>query len=194
MPSFLAMLMKTKVYKWVLKTVIPFVEIPGYRKIRGVKYHEGYDLLKPGHIILTINDGKPFTKLYKGWKHAALCVGKGEYPEVLEMTSHDFTESHFYDICAESSRVCIIECVDFSDGYIIQMIEKAKSFKGAKYDAEFDLGIEALYCSELIYQADFKRLLQLDLSDLLGMGRQYISPQGLYEAKNARVLWDSEMS
>jgi len=54
------------------------------------------------------------------------------------------------------------------------------------------MGVKALYCSELVYQSDFERRLDVNLEDLAGLGRKYISPDGLYKAKNVRVVWDSD--
>ena len=195
MKSFLVWFMKTKLYKWALKSVIPYIRFTTYyTSLRGHKYVQGYELLKPGHIILT-NDKKKLTSLLipGEFSHAALCVGKHpDQWEIAEMTHTNFTKSHFFDLCKEADRVVILECVDFSNGYIERMIDKAMSFEGAKYDSEFTLGVDALYCSELIYQADFAKFLQVDLSDLAGLGRLYLSPDGIYRAKNGRVVWDSE--
>lgn len=187
--------MKTSLYSWFLKKILPYIRFSTYyTKIRGELYHAGYELLKPGHIIVTTDDRKLSSMVIPGyWSHAALCIGK--YPdnaEICEMTHTDFTESYFFDLCKEADHVMILECVNFSDGYIQKMIEKCLSFKGAKYDVEFTLGVEALYCSELIYQSDYLHLLELDLSDLAGLGRPYISPDGLTKARNVKVIWDSK--
>ena len=72
-------------------------------------------------------------------------------------------------------------------------IEKCKSLDGAKYDLEFDLGIEALYCSELVYQSYENNFLKADLDDFVGLGRPYISPVGLYHADNLEVIVDSDL-
>jgi hypothetical protein len=117
---------------------------------------------------------------------------KVEHPyEIAEMTHTDYTKSHFFDLCKEADRVCILECVDFTPDYVEAMIARCLSFESARYDSEFTLGVEALYCSELIYQADFAKFLEVDLSDLAGLGRPYLSPDGIYQAENVRVVWDS---
>lgn len=195
MKRLLLFIMQTKFYVWLLKSVIPYVRFTTYyTSLRGKKYHSGYELLKPGHIILTLDRKKLTSILIPGdFSHAALCVGKHpDSYEIAEMTHTDYTKSHFFDICKEADRVVILECPDFSDGYIHKMIEKCMSFENAKYDTDFSLGVEALYCSELVYQSDFAKFLQVDLSDLAGLGRPYLSPDGLYRAKNVRVVWDSD--
>lgn len=166
-----------------------------YAKIKGNQYKSGYKLLKSGDIILTTDKKKLTSLLIPGeWNHAALCIDKGlnvDY-EVAEMTHADYTKSHFFDICKESDRILIMRCPDFTDTYIKAMTSQCKEYEKAKYDVEFNLGIEALYCSELIYQSDFARVLNFDLSDFAGIGRPYLSPQGIRECKNLDVVWDSE--
>ena len=196
--KFLIWLTRTRFYFWLLKSVIPYIRFSMYyTSFRGWKYHDGYKLLEPGDIILT-SDSKKLTTLLIGgtWTHAAQCVGKfgtSQYPgfEVAEMTHNDFTRSHFFDLCKESDRVAIIRCNDYDKEYIEKLIERCLSFRDAEYDIDFDLGVTQLYCSELCYQADFERRLKVDLSDLAGLGTQYISPTGLREAENITVVWDS---
>lgn len=186
--------MQTQLYRWLLKHVVPFIRFTTYyTSLRGAKYHEGYKLLRPGHIVLT-NDRKKLTSLLipGEFSHAALCVGKGEGWEIAEMTHEDFTKSYFFDLCKEADRVVILECPDFDDDYTKKVIQMCRSFENAHYDVEFNLGIESLYCSELIYQSDFERRLKLDLEDLAGLGRPYISPQGIYDCLNLKIIWDSD--
>lgn len=194
----LVWLTNTKFYAWLLIHVIPYIRFTTYyTSFKGWKYHRGYKLLQPGHIVLTRDDKKLTTVLIGGkFTHAALCVGKfgtEQYPtyEIAEMTHTDYTHSHFFDICKEADRVIILECVDFDPEYVKKMIAMCQSFKDATYDVTFDFGIKALYCSELVYQSDFERRLKVNLDDLGGLGRQYISPTGLYEALNVKVIWDS---
>lgn len=205
--------MQTRVYKFLLLNVVPFVRFSMYyTKIRGNKYHEGWNILQPGHIILTVDDKKLTGLLIPGFmSHAAFCINK-RYPnddyEIVEMTHTNYTQSDFFDICKESSRVMIVDCMDWDTDYKAKMIAAAKSMRSAQYDVEFTLGVQSLYCSELVLQADraamketcaimgvdsmFEQRLKVDLSDLAGIGRPYISPDGLLFAKNARCLWDSE--
>jgi len=168
-----------------------------YTALRGWKYQRGYKLLQPGDILLTADKKKLTTLLIPGeFTHAALCVDKGVEFEVTEMTHTDYTKSTFFDLCKEADRVVILRCKDWDAEYTKKVIEKCKSFIDAKYDVDFELGINSLYCSELVYQSDFERRLQCDLEDLVGLGRPYISPTGIWkvysEGKNAMLIWDSK--
>jgi hypothetical protein len=164
--------------------------------MRGDKYKEAYEKIKPGDIILCRDSWKLTSWLIPGkYSHAALCVDKGMYTkfEVAEMGHKGFTESTFYDIFAESTDIAILRCKDWDKEYIKKVIEKCKSFENTPYDITFSFKIEALYCSELIYHSDIEKRLQISLEDLVGIGRPYISPMGLYKAKNCEIIWDSEL-
>lgn len=210
---FLVWFMETSFYKFLLLKVVPFIRFSMYyTRLRGNKYHEGWQLLQPGHIVLTIDDKKLTGMLIGGFmSHAALCLAKRDISheyEIAEMTHTNFTYSDFFDICKEASRVLIINCEDWDKDYKGRVVKAAHSLHNAKYDIEFELGVEALYCSELVLQADkiayqsilneldvsspLNCRLKVDLSDLAGLGRPYISPDGLLFAKNVRVVWDSD--
>lgn len=185
-------LLSTKLYKYLLKNVIPYIRFSTYyTNLRGKKYHKLYQQLKPGDVILTLDKKKLTTLLIPGdFSHAAMCVSKDENWEVSEMTHDDYTKSTFFDICKESDRVVILRA-SVDKGIILKAIEKCKNFKDARYDSSFDLGVKSLYCSELIYQSYENNSLGANLEDLIGLGRPYISPQGLYKAKNLSIILDS---
>lgn len=199
--KLLMWMLGTRFYKWFLLDFMPgkrFTwKVPS---IKGEQFINGYNLLKPGDIVLCI-DTRAFTGasikyLTKGtFSHASLCVGKGnvDYPgfEIAEMLGGGFSKSFFYDLVHESERVVIIRCNDWDEKYIKRVINICLSFEHATYDIAFDLGVKSLYCSELVYQADEEHRLQVDLSDIAGLGRLYISPTGLFKAKNVSLIWDS---
>ena len=192
--KFLLWLMHTNFYKKLLKNVIPYIRFTTYyTTMKGSTFHKAYKILKPGHIILTIDKKKLTTILIPGeFSHAAYCISKDMNWEVSEMTHTDYTKSTFADVCFQSDRVVILECVDFDEKYINKTIEKCKSLDGASYDTDFKLGIESLYCSELVYESDFEHRLKVSLEDIAGLGRPYISPTGLFRATNCKVVYDTE--
>lgn len=187
-------LMQSKIYNDVLLDIIPYIRFTTYYpEFSGIQYHSGYHFLKPGHIILTVDEQKLTTKLIGGeFSHAALCVSKDNVWEFSEMTHENYRKSTFFEICKESTRVVIINCNDWDEEYKKEVIKKCKSLRGAKYDTGFDLGIKALYCSELVYQSDFERRMKVNLEDLAGLGREYLSPTGILAGKNMSLVWDSD--
>jgi len=185
--------MESKAYSWIMDK-IPFIRFClYYTSTHGQEYKRGYSILRAGDIILTRDNWKLTTFLIPGeFPHAALCVSKGGDFEVAEMTRVGFRKSEFYDICHESDRVVIIRCKDWDKDYIEKVVEKCLSFDGANYDIKFELGVKALYCSELVVASDPEKRLIVSYGDLIGLGRPYISPMGIYAAKNIEVVWDSK--
>jgi hypothetical protein len=198
-------LMRTRFYNWLLTSVIPYIRFTTYYTHPtnknfpkwGALMLRGYVKLKPGHIILTVDEKKLTTKLIsgftgeQGFSHAAFCVSKDKKFEVAEMTHTNFTKSTWADICFESTRVIILQCDRFDISYIKQMLNLTEKFEDTPYDNQFVLGFEALSCAELVYVYDFEKRLDIRMDPVIG-GKPYISPMGLYNAKNCRIIWDSD--
>jgi hypothetical protein len=188
-------IMNTRPYAWLLKHVIPYIRFSTYyTSMRGIKYHQVYDAIEAGDIILTTDSKKLTTWLIGGdFSHAAVCVSKDKVWEVSEMTHSDYTKSTVADLCFEATRVVVLRCDDFTKKYTQTFIDKVKSFDGVPYDINFRLGIEALSCAELAYEGDVERRLDVSLEDVIGVGQLYISPTGLALAKNCTVVIDTDL-
>jgi len=208
--------METKLWSWLLLRVIPFVRFSiYYTRFEGDKFVEAYKILEPGQFILAIDEKKATTVLVPGFTtHAAYVVSNcqkfgGNKYEVAEMTHRGYTKSYLFTICKEASRILICTCLYWDKEYKKDMVKNISRFENVKYGVNFSLGIKALYCSELIYQLDritafpkiteealsspdVRGVLDVDLSDLAGLGRPYISPDGLLFASNTKVVWDSD--
>ena len=90
-------IMQTKIYRYLLKHVIPYIRFTTYyTNLRGKKYHKLYECLEPGDIILTIDKKKLTTLLIPGeFSHAAMCVSLDKKWEVSEMTHSDILKVAF---------------------------------------------------------------------------------------------------
>ena len=188
--------MESQAYEWVLYYIVPFIRFSFYyTSLRGKHYRAGHALLQAGDIILTRDNWKLTSFLIPGHLiHAALCVAKDDKEcfEVSEMVRVGYKKSEFYDVCHEADHVVILRCRDWDDEYIKKVIETCLSFDGLSYDIRFELGIKTLYCSELIVASDPEKRLDVSYDDLIGIGRPYISPMGIYHAKNVDLIWDSK--
>lgn len=189
--------METRIYAWVMDK-IPFIRFSTYySSLHGKTYREGYDMLRPGDILLTKDKWKLTSFLIPGeFPHAALCVRKSpqEGFEVAEMTRVGYRMSEFFDLCHEADHVLILRCLAWDDEYVKKVVETGLSYEGTDYDIAFELGVKSLYCSELIVASDPEKRLQVSYDDFIGLGRPYISPTGLLRAKNIEVVWDSSQS
>ncbi len=192
--------MNWSLYTLFLRDVFPYIRFSWYyTKLRGRDYQRGYEILRPGDIILTRDDHKLSTICIPGhYPHAALCVGRvdqGDSYEIAEMLADGYTKSNFFDICHESDHVLILRCDDWDYNYVAEVIEKCETFAGSPYDFQFTFGVKALYCSELVYQADFERRLKITIEDALGLGIvNYVAPQDILDAPNTYIAWDSDWS
>lgn len=192
--KLILMLFETKLYKWLILNVIPYIRFTCYyTSFRGWKYMRGYQHLQPGDIVLTNDKWKLTSLLIPGeWSHAALCVNKSHEFEIAEMTHTNFTKSTFFDLCKEATRVSIWECPDWDLEYTYKVvIPTCLSFENTLYDICFEKGFEALSCSEMVYESDKEKRLGASDEDILGLGMPYVSPTGLSKATNIRCKWDS---
>lgn len=186
-------MMKLPWYRHLLMNIIPYVRFSlYYTDMTGVKYNALNKVMQPGDVLLCIDKRKLTTKLIPGeFSHAAMCVSNDGVWETSEMTHNDYAKTCLFDICKESDRVVILR-PQLDQSTINSAIEKCKSFHEAKYDIEFSLGVEALYCSELVYESYVDNSLEADITDLAGLGKPYISPSGLYTARRLKIVIDSD--
>lgn len=173
--------MKTSAYRFFLKYLIPNLT---FFTATGPNYYlkqEIREKMKPGDVILSKSSGHLTNVLIGGtYSHAAIVVGPDR---IAEMTANGFDIVDVDKFCKQSTRICLLRLLKEDDEYGRSMAEKAMTFANSEYDLDFTLGVESLYCSELAYQSDYERRFQCDLTDLAGIGRPYISPVGLYQAK-----------
>jgi hypothetical protein len=194
--------------------IVPFLRLSFYYSRPSNKKYptwgplafKGHQILQPGDIILSLDNKKLLTfiigkatadnnpDLYPFVPaHAALCVDKDSIFEVAEMTHHDYTKSTWLDVCSEATRVVILRCNDFDQDYIKNvLIPTCLSFKDKKYDVKFIQGIAELACSEMVYFSDAEHRLDVKLDPIMGLA-PYISPVGILNAKNCKVVWDSDL-
>lgn len=180
--------MSTKVYKFILKYVIPKIQI--FQASGPSWYVKNLILtnMKPGDMILS-KRAFYLTNLLIGGKysHGAVVL---EYNQIAEMTASNFEVVDINKFCEGATSIALLRFKNYDDLYGNKVAAMALSFADAKYDTDFKLGVEALYCSELCYQSDFERRMKADLTDLVGMGRAYISPVGVYEADGLELIYE----
>lgn len=178
--------MKSWGYRFFLKYIIPNLTFftatgPNYFFKQRIR-----DKMKPGDVLLSKSSGHLTNVLIGGtYSHAALVISTDK---IAEMTANGFDIVDVDKFCKQSTRICLLRLNPEDEAYGQLMAKKAMEFSSAEYDLDFTLGIESLYCSELCYQSDFEHRFRCDLTDLAGIGRPYISPVGLYQAKGLSIV------
>lgn len=162
-----------------------------YTKTNGKQFELCRSVIKRGDHLLSADYAKMTSKFIPGSvDHYAIF---DDCKNIYEMVHVGFRTTTLFDFFKESDRVVVMRTVDadWTERYVDIFIEKAKEYWNRVYDASFSFGIDALYCSELGYHADVGRVIQLDTSDLLGIGQPYVSPEAFLLAKNNVCIFDS---
>lgn len=157
------------------------------------------DIIQPGMCILVRDPLKLSHILIGGhWSHAAICVRKLYVNDVWqmkiigEMGHSNYQELDLKEMLGYSQSVCVIKPKLSTPEYLNSMAARAQilGHVSRQYDQLFELGEESLYCSELVYMADDVHLYDASLEDLAGLGKPYISPDGLYKSNNSEVVFE----
>lgn len=185
-------IMRTKLYAFIMRHVIWRIRFSTkHTRFNGAKFAKLTEVALPGRFILTVDDKKLTTFLIPGiTSHAAFISDQF----ILDMINSGMRRSFLFDQAQESDRIIVMTGLTWDSEYKKKMCSYANYLaeRNIKYDIDFKLGVEELYCSELIYKIDNEKRLGCDLSDLVGLNKPYISPDGLLFAEHAVCVWDSD--
>lgn len=176
-----------------MRKILPKLRFSNYYShFNWAKYKEVYSNLRVGDILLSVDKTKLAARIIPGeFSHAALCVSQDGVNEVAEMVAEGYREIPFAQFCAEADAVLITRCPQWDEYYVGQVIERVKGLAGVGYDIQFDSTNDTFFCSELVIYGDLEKRLIVDATDDIGWGRPYVSPLGLYMAKNLDKIIDS---
>jgi len=187
-------LRRGRLYAWLMWYVMPYARISVcHTSMTSEKYIQGAAQLRPGDIVLTTDNRALSTLCVPGdHTHALLCIGRNDDEQMMcaQMTHAGYGEVTFAEACFHASRFVILRCPDFDWDYILKMIMECGTFKGTPYDTDFAFNNGKSYCSELVYQADVERRLQVTLSRAWGTGQMVVTPDDL-AAANVVIVFDS---
>ena len=185
--------LQTKFWNFiVIKVLWRFRFSNYYAQSNGYQFDKARRVFQRGDILFSKDKHKVVSYLIPGKvSHAALYLSE---TEIIEATHLGVRYTTLFDFFKESDLIIASKCSEFDTDYVEKVILEARGLVGKPYDSSLSLGTEALYCSELIYQADIEKRIQYDLTDLIGLGRPYISPEGILSAKNIEVIFTTEES
>lgn len=199
----------------ILKYTIPFIRLTTYypQLKKDLIFVELYRNLEPADILFQVDDKKLTTIGIGGeWSHVGICVGKGEGKvEIVDMTHIGFRKIDFFTFCKESTRIAIGRIKDdrWDKEYKELFLSMVWLEEGSEYNFTFRAkekhdprkhgptnkdGVKVHkfnYCSQLPMVADIDDIIDANWEDLAGLGVPYISPTGLYKAKNLEVIIDT---
>lgn len=152
--------------------------------MRGKHAAEIVKKAKPGDFILCSDKRKLLSFIIPGkFTHAALI---GENHNAFEMTNKNFKVEHILDILYQADYAVLCRIKGIDSDYASKMVERAKTFSRAKYDVQFNIGRNELYCIELIYHADFEHRLEVKSTTVFD--KKIITGDDLFFAKNCEVI------
>ena len=208
--KFLIWFMQTWIYKQLATHVFPHLRFPawavkGCKDLTGRQFRLLHNAMQNGDWIFTVEyrylSSRSVMKITGGEvSHCLQCVQK-DHPtwELGEMTHDNYTKNTLANVWRKADRIIIVDKASWSPSYRKEMAFKNMTYVNAKYDLGFDIdengktpGVPFLACSELLYHSDFKRTVPVDLKDYAGIGRPYISPQGLLNGQGLRIKADTD--
>jgi hypothetical protein len=186
--SIVRSMMNTKPYKWIGLEIVPNIRFSTrVTDMRGKHAMQILNQAKPGDFILCSDKKKLISSIVPGeLTHAALIV---ENYNTFEMTHENFKVEHILDILYQADYAVLCRIKGGDSDYALKMVEYAKTFSDAKYDVKFKIGPDELYCSELIYHADFEHRLEVELSTMFG--EKQVTAVDLFFAKNCEVIYST---
>ena len=186
--STVSSIMKSKPYEWVALGVVPYIRFnTSVTDMRGKHAAKILKQARPGDFILCSDKKKLISSIVPGnLTHAALI---GENHNAFEMTQKNFKVEHILDILYQADYAVLCRIKGIDSDYASKMVERAKTFSDAKYDVKFEIGRDELYCTELIYHADFEHRLEVEPSTMFGKKR--VPADDLFFAKNCEVIYSS---
>ena len=130
---------------WRYFPPVTFRELPP--RIKGDEIAKALELARPCDVVVLRHEGMlPNRVLGGAMVHAALCVGRDRVVEAVSDDEGGVVERHLIDTL-QADYACILrpQAVGFSFHDIADVIERARSIVGFKYDVFFDFNTEEEY-------------------------------------------------
>ena len=155
---------------------------------------------KPGDLVFSTDGSKLSSWLIPGvWDHVGIvCLDGGELV-VVEAVQPKVRRSTLFDFCHHADFVGIARPERLNPEQLEKFQVRALALVGIRYDALFQPGREALYCSEVVleswpYGDDFNNFSPLlaDMTDEAGIGTSYATPDDIWAAYSLTKIFASK--
>lgn len=162
------------------------------KKLYNTKYNKLYEKLKKGQLILSVNKLSITKLLIPGeFTHISFCVSKDINAELHSIYINGYTKESFKNLCLNSTRITIIECLDFTDKYIEKYIEEIQKYKEYDYNYNLKKNTDNIVCSDLILKADIDKKIKMPIGNNFLKNNMYI-PDAFLKASNINIVADSD--
>lgn len=182
----------TRTWQWILTWVIPSIRFSRTIHLNDKAIAKIISILKEGDCLL-VRDPMKFSNILIGgrYSHAGICISMDyAMPVIGEMGHAGYQELNLVKFLGYARHVVVLRPKNYTTEYGAKMaiIARRKGLMSKGYDFVFKFDEKTLYCSELVFVADVERRYRANTQDLAGLGHHYISPDGLYKAKGAKIL------
>lgn len=173
-------ILSTVPVQFFLSRILPLIRFStSPPKITGQEWQRFIAMIKPGDLVFSVDRSKLSSVLIPGeWDHVGIV---SEDSMIVEAHFPKVRKIHPFDFCHTSDAVGVLRPFPSTAAVLAS---RCDSFIGIGYDTLFRKGAESLYCSELVWQCDQDNDLGFDTSDAVGLGIEYLSPDGLWDSKN----------
>lgn len=175
-------LIATRPIQFFLSHILPRLRLSiAPPKMTGIAFVRFTTLIKPGDLVFSSDPSKLSSVMIPGiWDHVGIVNNEGM---IVEAHFPKVRKIHPFDFCHTSDFVGILRPFPVTADMLATKVDR---FIGRNYDTLFRKGAESLYCSELVWECDESNSLGFDVSDAIGLGIEYLSPDGLWDSSRHR--------
>lgn len=180
--KFFLRFLQGKIYQRLLFPILAYAETPWGEQLSSLYFNDFNRVLRHGDLVFSQSNSL-YSYLIPGeWTHVG--IYNSSNGTIMEMLPRGFTYTQPRDFFSRSSAVRVSHCVDFDKKYTMRYVSRIEQHVFCKYDNRFSPDLSSLNCSDMAYVADKERRIKCSTADLLGLGIEYISPQGIENAEN----------
>ena len=180
--------LRGKIFKLFIFPLLSYCSNPFVRNLSERRYPDYVNKLKHGSLVFKSTSQLYTYLLFGEWHHVG--VYDATINKVIEFTPEGFECTGPYAFFDSATRISIKICNTFDKEYIRKLIVNLHSLKYKNYAiSNLEKNSPSIYCSSFIYLADTEKRIKCSTKDFLGLGFEYITPQGIYNANNLTEIY-----
>lgn len=170
-----------------------------YPQMSGTAWKAFLENAKAGDLVFSTDGRKLSSWLIPGvWDHVGIICSDGGELIVVEAVQPKVRCSTLFDFCHHADFVGIARPGWLRPEQLQSFQDRALALVGIRYDALFQPGREALYCSEVVleswpYGDDYNNFSPLlaDMTDEAHIGTSYATPDDIWNANALTKIFTS---